>query len=84
MNELQRIPSYVDMVDALVGMACQYMGCNGQIDHCGDQASETALEILTELGLVKNNELIDEAFDREWLEQRFVNPINSLTTYPQR
>lgn len=68
----QMRPAYWELVDALVGMACQYLeDADGQLDEGCVSASEIAVAVLQQLGLVKNGALVNDAFRYEWLKATF-------------
>jgi len=53
---------YVEVVDALVGMAWQYLeDIHGKIDHGFMSAGENAECVLNRLGLIQDNEIIEKA-----------------------
>lgn len=69
---LASLPKYWELVDALVGLACQRLtGINGELDTSSASGDEGAIDALTALGLVEDNKLISEAFNYEWLQERF-------------
>lgn len=65
-------PKYYELVDALVGMACQYMEDeHGMLNDDCVSAGEDALDILNRLGVVDGRRLVKEAFDIRWIKARF-------------
>lgn len=66
-------PEYYELVDALVGMACQHLstGDNDELDDLGVSAGEICIAKLNDLGLIENNRIINNAFDVSWLEREF-------------
>jgi len=64
-------PHKYELVDALVGMACQYLQAvnpAGQLQDDMVSAGEICIDNLERLGLVKDRKLINEAFDIDYLE----------------
>lgn len=66
------MPAYWEVVQALLGMAAQYLeASDGSLNtHCASAGEET-VEVLTKLGLIKEGKLIHEAFDWQYLKKRF-------------
>ena len=65
-------PEYWEVVEALLGMACQYLeDADGKLDEGCFSASEGAVDVLTRLGLVQEGALLDDAFNHEWLREKF-------------
>jgi hypothetical protein len=64
--------TYRDLVEALVGMVCQYMCAEGgYVDPYPVSSDEQAYAVLDALGLIRDGELICEVFDQEWMQRRF-------------
>ncbi len=65
-------PKYYELVDSIVGMACQYLeDSNGELDGHAASAGENTIQILEELGLVKDNKILSEAFNFDYLKSTF-------------
>lgn len=65
-------PAYWEIVDALVGMACQHLeDADGSLDEGCVSASECAVGVLKRLGLVQDGALVSDAFNHEWLQEKF-------------
>lgn len=65
-------PKYYELVDSIVGMACQYLeDSNGELDDHAASAGENTIQILEELGLVKDNKILSEAFNLDYLKSTF-------------
>lgn len=66
-------PEYHELVNALVGMACQYLEDNidGNLSDNFVSAGEETIDILENLGLVKDNKIIPEAFDYNFLKDKY-------------
>lgn len=65
-------PAYWEVVEALVGMACQHLEDSaGKLDRGCVSSDEQAFDVLERLGLVREGSLLPEAFDHEWLQAQF-------------
>ena len=63
-------PDYAELVNALVGMACQFLAePGGTLDDYAVSGGQQAIDVLTRLGLVVNGKLTDEAFDPEFYDR---------------
>ena len=65
-------PEYWELVDALVGMACQHLqGMDEELDDGAVSAGEDAIDVLTRLELVVDNKIVPDAFRSDCLRERF-------------
>lgn len=65
-------PEYHELVDALTGMACQYLQRDdGTLDDDAVSAGEIGIDVLSRLGLIRDGKLINEAFNFDWMKAAF-------------
>ena len=63
-------PTELELVDALLGMAVQYLTNNNGIVHCDYvSASEDYIDVLERLGLIIDGHIIECALNNVWLEK---------------
>jgi hypothetical protein len=61
-------PTEIELVDALLGMACQYLEDSKGFLQCDYvSASEQCIDVLTRLELIKDGKIIGDAYNYEWL-----------------
>lgn len=63
-------PTELELVDSLIGMACQYLeGPDGDIECDYVSASEQCIDVLSRLELIKDGKIIGDAYNNEWLDK---------------
>lgn len=66
-------PEYYQVVDALVTMVIQFVETEGGLETCGVRSVQAAVDVLDDLGLIKNNRVSDDALDIATLKSKIIS-----------